>query len=798
MTMKKMRILLSIFLLCIGVDVAHAISYLETFTVNGITYQVYEYESGTITKYANIKRIESQAYTLEIPNQVTRPNGGLATVRSFDTDFTCDCPNLGGLLIENSTADGMIAGNFIGMPKLNNIYFYDSTSSSASTGRTWGLHSSTTFAKPITVYLSELIEPYNFAFQTYYYDYRSLVAQWKQNPKVTLIRCGDRYRDSFGVGYTPYSGATNSVVHGTITYIDNYINGDIYISSYENGWKIDRFGYPDVTTTLWCTRVTSMTFGGDITFDKGVDFSNCYALKKLVFQGDCNLSDANFPSSLGIEQIDFHGNIDLGTSLSMISSLKTVYFYGDLPDYPGIYFNASNITFYVNMDIYEIEEWKQNHSSWRDLNMLPIDPRSSYRKVTIYNQGEGSFKVHRVRDGQGAFLIINPHSTKTMEVDKGAELYVKDFSIPSTSMYRLSAFVLNDTYSWHENEQPWYEITEKTNTLKAIYRRLQYPEGTQFNIHFSMIGNGWMDFGSNEDNDWAEIDGVMQDLVGLEHDGEERDYVATYYDGTTLNINFTAAYKKPKDGIVETVTVLANGIPQASWQEYENTATDQILADYMIEINGDMDIEIVTSDNGRNISVVNGVGGTINLFKESETEAIATIGDAASYEKYIPKDKAHYAIITPNDGKEVAALFINKPLSGSDRLQLDPSQYLQENGTYRVPLDGLGEGDDTYRLSVLYADKPCYTFDIAAVGDGSIECIAFKRENGQIQAIHQVKASESAGRFKSTKAYYDEIGEDAYVEFWVSAPKSPNGKVLLSGTCAALSTRLQMHRVWGH
>jgi hypothetical protein len=776
--MKKLQLLLSILLLCVGSNAYGEYYNLETFTdENGITYQVFEFSPNAWNQYALIERIDNQSYTLEIPDQVTRPNGGKATIAGFDNFFRCDCPNMVALIIKNSSYDGILSGNFSGMPNLTNIWFYDSGQSSPAAGKSWRLSGSTTFVSPVNVFLSELVKPREIGFNTYYYDLNSLVPEWKNNPYVRTIRCTDRYRDYGWVGYAPYH-STGSNTEATIVYVNDYVDGELYIPSYSNGWKIDRFGYPDVNTELRCSGVTSIQFGGDITIEPSVDFTQCSALKKLIFQGDAILYKMVFPNSVKIEQIDFHGDIDLGTSLQHQTSLKKVYFHGDLPDDPGYYYpdSENNITFYVNMDIYEIAEWKQNHQKWSNLNMQPIDPSSNYRKVTIINQGEGTFEVRKVRDGIETLALITPNTTRTIEMDRGAFLWTENFSIPETSMYRLSAFVFNDTYSWHENMHPMHEIIEKTNTLKAVYHRLLYPDGTQFNIHLSKVGDGWMGFRVEDENEWA-----TQTLVGMEHDGEERNYVATYHNGTFMSVGFSVSYKKPKDGIVETVTVLANGIPQEPFDTHDDYAPNEVVVDYSVEINGDMDIQIIHQDNARNLSVVNGPGGTIALYRENESEPAATIGDGASLEKIMPKGTGNYAIITPNEGKQAAALFVNKPLSGSARLQLDPSQY-KEGDIYRVPLTGFEEGDDTYRLSVLYADKPCYAFDISVIGDGSLKCTPFKTEDGQSQAIREVTVSEAEGRYKSVKAYYDEIGETGYVEFIISSPTvGQNVKVLCNG-----------------
>ena len=88
-----------------------------------------------------------------------------------------------------------------------------------------------------------------------------------------------------------------------------------------------------------------------------------------------------------------------------------------------------------------------------------------------------------------------------------------------------------------------------------------------------------------------------------------------------------------------------------------------------------------------------------------------------------------------------------------------------------MPLKDFEEGTGSYRLNVLYVDRPCYTFDISVLGDGVLQCIPYKIEDGEAKVIRSVVASEALGRNHKAKAYYNEIGIDGYVEFLLSMPK---------------------------
>lgn len=799
--MKKLRLLLSILLLCVGANVARAGDYESYTDGQGIEYQFYSDYSGT---YARILSINSSASTLTIPDKVTSSVGRVGVVTGFSSSFTCNCHNLTSLIIKESTYRGVVAGDFGGMSKLNHIYFHDPNNNEPSTGLSWRLDPNTTFNLlngKVIVHLSQLVEPLVYGARLTYNpneSYLNVIQSWKSHNQVEEVRCnfkgGSIGTDGYEFGVAPFTGSNYDIFsspspyeaallyinkYATTAYIPKYLN--IVTDYVPQNWKITRFGYPGITTYLECTKLTLLKFAGDITIDEGVIFDNCFNMEKIVFNGNADIQYLNtspytsftFPL-YNLKEIEFHGDALLGSSLFRLTNLEKVYFYGNIPDHPRGLASLENLTVYVDLDIYEIAEWKQSHSSWSSINMQPIDPSSSYRKVTINNPGEGTFKVQKVRDGSATMVTIKPNSTKTIEVDKGAYLYISDFSIPETSIYRLTNFMFNETTTMSENGG--VTITEKTNTLTAHYRQLLFPEGTEIDLHFTKVGNGHMEFRDYDENPWAQIDSENDEwleLHDMNHDGEEYNYTIVFHDHTSMFISFSCSFKKPIDGIKEKCTVLANGVEIEPTDTSDWGTTEYITSDYSIEIDGDMDIQIIHQNNGRNLSVVNGDGGTIALYREGETEPelVSTIDNGTSYEKVLPKEKSHYAVITPVNGKEVFALFVNKPLSETARLQLDASQYLQEDGTYRVPLSGFADGKDTYRLTVLYVDRPSYAFNIAVVGDGSLKCIPFHEEDGDIQAISEVTASESEGRNKTVKAYYDEIGETGYVEFWLTAPK---------------------------
>ena len=797
--MKQIRLLLALLLLWMGVLTAWA--YDETVTENGITYGINSDYSGT---YAEITRIETNAISVEIPNKVTTQRNGMALVTGFSTDFySGSCPNLRSLFIKESTYRGTVAGNFSGMSNLSNIYFYDPEEKAPSTGLSWSLNPNTGFnvlAGKVTVYLSQLVEPWQSGNRVIYYtndSQRNVISSWKSNWQVDEVQCtftgGEAGSDGYAFGVAPYAGTRDFLednTEGALLYINpsvTWLNIPSYVLGETNyvlqNWKIKRFGYPGVTTRLRCTKLKHLGFAGDIIIDEGVVFDMCFALEELEFGGNADIQNLKTTTSGGaipltpfssLKTIEFKGDAILGSSLKNLSALEKVYFYGNIPDDPKGLAQLSNtkLTVYVNMDKYEIADWKESHTLWSSVNMQPIDPSMNYRKVTINNPGVGTVKVWRTRDEDLKLELIKPYSTKEVEVDKGSYVIIDEVSIPDSSVYRLSGFDFNKTTRVELGYGA--KVTEKTNTLTAHYRQMIVPEGTPLDIHFTKVGDGEMMFRTSDENEWALIDPENDErleLHDMNYDGEEYNYTITFRDGMDLDIAFSCFIAKPSGGIVEECIVLVNGLPEPvePWQVTEDDYG--ICVDYAVTIDGDMDIQIIHRNNARKLSVVNGAGGSIALFREGATDSVGVIGNATTSEQLLPKDVAHYAVITPETGKEVFAVFVNKPLNETARLQLDASQYRQEDGTYRVPLTGLDEGDGAYRLSVLYVDRPSYVFNLAVVGDGQMKCTPFRDVDGDIQALTEVTASESEGRNKVVRAFYDEIGETGYVEFWLKAPK---------------------------
>ena len=782
--MKNPRYLLA-FLLLWAVNISTlATNYLETVTDNqGVSYgiiketvnYVYEY-------YALITYAESYEYSLSIPDKVTMSNGVEATVIGFANDFHCNCPYVTSLYIKESVSDHdyamSVRGNFSGMPNLGAIWFYDPADQTPSRNKSWYSSYGVRFTKNIEVYLSQLVRPDGSLYFPYYYEFASVVSSWASNPTVEKIHCNYQYHDS-NAGYTPYGGNYSSGIKAAVVSIIPNISLALTIPKsvrgYNGTWNVERIGYHGVDTEIRCPWLKTLEFEGDIIIDENVVFTECSQLTQMEFQGNATLTGADL-SALPLTRVDFHKGATLGSALKNVSTLTAIYFHDDIPNYLGtpadyFYEGGQGITFYVPLDVYEIADLKASSPMWNSLNVQPIDPTSVYRRLTVKNPGSASFKLRKTMDGNTTTVTVKPNSTKTYYVDKGTTISAFDVTYDEADVYRYSYLMLNDTIRVFEYEDQPYTITEKTNTLTAFYHRMEYEEGTQFNIHVTKIGDGHMEFRGVEFNEWAVTDkttGLYQTLYPMNYDGEERNYIATYFDNTDMSISFICSYKKPYEGIVEKVTVLVNGNPVQPDVPAEDWGEDVLENTYIFEIDNDLDIQIINEDNGRKLSLVNGYGGTIDLYRTGVETPVANIPAGSNLEKLLPQAEGGYVVIKPDESKEVAALFVNTETS---QLQLYPNQYVQTDSTYHVPLIDFEEGSGSYRLNVLYVDKPCYTFDISVLGDGVIQCMPYKIEDGEAKVIRSVVASEALGRNQKAKAYYNEIGIDGYVEFLLSKPK---------------------------
>ena len=119
---------------------------------------------------------------------------------------------------------------------------------------------------------------------------------------------------------------------------------------------------------------------------------------------------------------------------------------------------------------------------------------------------------------------------------------------------------------------------------------------------------------------------------------------------------------------------------------------------YRIPLDGtNTDVRVVFETNGRYLSVDNGVGGSVAIYREGNDMPLRTIGSGGGFYGIIPKTANPYAVITPQEGMSVTSILRGGVL-------LSPSTYLQSDGTYRVPLEGFDRGDSFYALYIIFSE----------------------------------------------------------------------------------------------
>ena len=402
---------------------------------------------------------------------------------------------------------------------------------------------------------------------------------------------------------------------------------------------------------------------------------------------------------------------------------------------------------------------------------VEFTPKSKLRKFNFINYGEGTVHFYGTANGSVTHYGYRGYYSTSPSFDYATSIRVVVTPPEGLEVKTINAYPYIMKSDWNVDEagvvtvNGWFLMKDATNYLEVKYGPKVVPTGTQFNVHLSVEGsqgscyinigdgdNGWKDY-SIDDNDipYSEmISGEMFDVIGAHDENQYVEFWAVYDFG-----------EYEEEGITNSVKVYANG----ELIEAEEASTE--WGDhYLIPLDGcDMDIRVVFESNGRQLTGNNGNGGTLVIYKEGSNTAVATYPSGRFIWKTLPKTESFYAVITPNTGKVITAVLMNGNLLPS------PSSYKQSDGTYRIPLENFGNGDTSYQLTISYGDEPYYTFNLAVVGDGSLKCIPFKEEDGNIQAIREVTASNSEGRNRIAKAYYNEIGETGYVEFYASVPK---------------------------
>lgn len=798
-TMKKIRrLFLLLCLITAGAQSAWAASthpgakYLETVTDSkGITYEIFQ--EGVIFNYAWITHIESNETSLEIPGKVAMSNGSLAIVRGFDSSFTCHCPYITSLYLKECCyfGNGVVCGNFAGMYNLTSISFY---SQEGSTSISWTLDPSTVFVKNINVFLTELVE--HGGFQTVngpvirdYYDDHSIPATWKSHANVDKVYCTYRYRDDKGIGYTPCGGGSN--FEATVIHFPNNYDGRLFIPEYvrtDNGerWKVTRVGYPDVELRLQYKRLPCIEFFGDITIDENVDFTYCLGADTLVFDGKVAIPTKPIWSS-PLRVVEFHGDVDMCPfAFANAENLEKVYFYDGIPELK--YYNLSDyfdddITFYVNMSIWEIEEYKTAHPGCENLNIQPIDPSYNYIKLTVENKGPGEVTIRGEKDNSLVYYNVKGYATTTLSFDKGKTLSVWEAN--GTADYGVSGTVLNDTL----NIPVHYAISlpAARNTLKILYYQKAHTDGTKYNIHFSMKGNGrvfltndvdenyavWYYYGANQE----EIADLPPLFDELNSEVNEFDCTCEWWEYKNMYIYFGVGYRAPHNGVVETVRVMANGVPITPYSEGGESEANGIVYNssfYEVPITGDMDIQFIFETNARLLQMSNDVGGNMYLMIPGNSTAATSVGDGELRTIELGKNSNGRILVMPKAGKKVSAIYTSAPISPDETVTLSPDPYLTSEGFYGIPLTGFDEGTGLYRVTVVYADKPAMLFGVGVAGEGEATWSLCEGDTLDYSSVQSITASESTGRNLTGNLYNDELKDNNFIEYQLTPPQKGN------------------------
>lgn len=373
--MKKLRILLSLFLLCVGANViAQYGHFYNPITQNGISYKLYTNDSQTFF-YAWITSIESDATEITIPDYVY--NNVISTdvfqVVGFDRDFTCNCPNMTtirmpknqveptGVPVNSNFPDmmvGYVQGDFTGMPLLSDFYFNEKAwnlkfvESGSFNG---GYVSIATFASDISVHAKEERNGWriNTHVKKYYYI-----------PNSTI--------DSFGYywGGGNYLRMVSIETDGRNLVIPYIItrNGQNYEVSHIGYGSYDVYFSPETKSNVETIEVKGNPYISNVSL---TEFSK---LTEITFNGNIKFFDCDFGAPQ-LQTVEFYGSVEsIGSTFDKAQALRTLYFYGEAPDLSDASFSScSQLTIYVNLTSEEIRDLQTSGSWSSGLDVRPLN-----------------------------------------------------------------------------------------------------------------------------------------------------------------------------------------------------------------------------------------------------------------------------------------------------------------------------------------------------------------------------------------------------------------------------------------
>ena len=297
--MKKLRLLLSFVLLCVGANVmAQYGHFYNDYIKDGITYKLYRNDSGS-KRYAWIYSIASDAEEIIIPEYVVDPgiDNTYFPVVGFYHGFTSNCPNTTTIRVPMTQVEpsfepvnsnypnllvGFVQGDFKGMPLLKEFYFNETTWNLRYTESgtfNGGLVSIASFAGDISVFGLQNRNGWKI---------NEKVKNYYLIPNIMVDGIGYRIRESNNDVVDIVSvetDASNLVIPHRVTY-----NGLTYRVSYLNPYpSTDVYFSPETKSSVKAIEVENA-----LTFNN-VNLTGLSNLEKITFHGDLpDLSQCSF------------------------------------------------------------------------------------------------------------------------------------------------------------------------------------------------------------------------------------------------------------------------------------------------------------------------------------------------------------------------------------------------------------------------------------------------------------------------------------------------------------------------
>lgn len=326
----------------------------------------------------------------------------------------------------------------------------------------------------------------------------------------------------------------------------------------------------------------------------------------------------------------------------------------------------------------------------------------TYRLLHLLNFGNGIVKLTGKLDGQNKICTINGaadtyygfDNTNPVRVDITPE---EGYEVQKVELWGYEPTSFNTDATTGVSTMYYSFFDEKSQqSLEIYYKKKTILDGTSFNLHMSVEGTagaGYITWTDEGNFDW--LDEIDDNKFSRQMDpGDSQDVIGIYHPANNPIIDFyivnNITEEETEVGITKTVKVYSN----SGQVECSNPGTDY----YRIPLDGtDTDVRVVFETNGRYLSVDNGVGGSVAIYREGNDTPLRTIDSGGGFYGIIPKTANPYAVITPQEGMSVTSILRGGVL-------LSPSAYLQSDGTYRVPLEGFDRGDSFYALYIIYSE----------------------------------------------------------------------------------------------